>query len=470
MISRYTRPEMGRIWESENRYAKWLEVEVAACEAMAEEGFIPQKAFENIRKKSSFSVDRILVIEEETKHDIIAFLTNVAEHVGPDSRYIHLGLTSSDILDTSFALLLKEAMDFIIQDVREFMEVIKKRAFEHKFTVMIGRSHGIHAEPITFGLKLAVWYSEMKRNLRRLEAAYDVISYGKLSGAVGTFANVSPKVESLVCKKLGLNPAEISTQILQRDRHAEYFASLAIVAGTLEKIAVEISSTILFDEDKNPVGFQGTTRDITDRKRMEKELEQSFTSLRKGLNATINVLVGAVEVRDPYTAGHQNRVADLARAIATEMGLPKEKIEGIRVAGAIHDIGKISVPSEILSKPGLLNDSEFGLIKSHSQVGYDLLKNIDFPWSVARIVLQHHERIDGSGYPQGLSGEQICLEARIMGVADVVEAMSSHRPYRPALGTEKALEEISQNKGILYDPEVVDACVRLFTEKGFELV
>ncbi|MBW1700516.1 MAG: adenylosuccinate lyase [Deltaproteobacteria bacterium] len=240
MISRYTRPEMGRIWESENRYAKWLEVEVAACEAMAEEGLIPQKAFENIRKKSAFSVDRILEIEEETKHDIIAFLTNVAEHVGPDSRYIHLGLTSSDILDTSFALLLKEAMEFIIQDVREFIEVIKKRAFEHKFTVMIGRSHGIHAEPITFGLKLAVWYSEMKRNLRRLEAAYDVISYGKLSGAVGTFANVSPKVESLVCKKLGLNPAEISTQILQRDRHAEYFASLAIVAGTLEKIAVEI--------------------------------------------------------------------------------------------------------------------------------------------------------------------------------------------------------------------------------------
>ena len=159
MISRYTRPEMGRIWEDENRYAKWLKVEISACEAMAEEGLIPGEAVQNIRKKAAFSVERILEIEEETKHDIIAFLTNVEEHVGPDSRYIHLGLTSSDVLDTSFALLLKEAMERIIQDVRDFAKVIKERALEHKYTVTIGRSHGIHAEPTTFGLKLAVWYS-----------------------------------------------------------------------------------------------------------------------------------------------------------------------------------------------------------------------------------------------------------------------------------------------------------------------
>ena len=240
MISRYTRPEMGRIWESENLYAKWLEVEIAACEAMAQEGLIPEEALENIKKKAAFSVGRILEIEEETKHDVIAFLTNVEEHVGPDSRYIHLGLTSSDILDTSFALLLKQAMDIIVQDLQELMDVIRTRAMEHKYTVMIGRSHGIHAEPITFGLKLAVWYSEMKRNLQRLVEARDVISYGKLSGAVGTFANTSPKIEALVCKKLGLRPEEISTQIIQRDRHAQYFSSLAILAGTLEKIAVEI--------------------------------------------------------------------------------------------------------------------------------------------------------------------------------------------------------------------------------------
>ncbi|MBE9572742.1 MAG: adenylosuccinate lyase [Proteobacteria bacterium] len=240
MISRYTRPEMGRIWESENLYAKWLEVEIAACEAMAQEGLVSEEALGNIKKKAAFSVGRILEIEEETKHDVIAFLTNVAEHVGPDSRYIHLGLTSSDILDTSFALLLKQAMDIILQDLKELMDVIRTRAMEHKYTAMIGRSHGIHAEPITFGLKLAVWYSEMKRNLKRLVEARDVISYGKLSGAVGTFANTSPKIEALVCKKLGLRPDEISTQIIQRDRHAQYFSSLAILAGTLEKIAVEI--------------------------------------------------------------------------------------------------------------------------------------------------------------------------------------------------------------------------------------
>jgi len=231
---------MGHIWEPENLYAKWLQVEVVACEAMAGEGLIPEEALENIKKKASFSVERILEIEAETKHDVIAFLTNVGEYVGVDSRFIHLGLTSSDILDTSFSLLLKEAMTLIIGDVKEFMEIIRSKAQEHKFTVMIGRSHGIHAEPITFGLKLAVWFAEMKRNLKRLEGALDVISYGKLSGAVGTFANVSPKIEAYVCEKLGLRPAEISTQILQRDRHAEFFSSLAILAGTLEKIATEI--------------------------------------------------------------------------------------------------------------------------------------------------------------------------------------------------------------------------------------
>lgn len=240
MIERYTRPEMGRIWELENRFAKWLEVEVVACEAMAEEGLIPRASFENIRNKADFSVERILEIEEETKHDVIAFLTNVAEYVGPDSRFIHLGLTSSDILDTSFAMLLKEALNLIIDDVKQFMEVIQEKAEEHKYTVMIGRSHGIHAEPITFGLKLAVWYSEMGRNLKRMEDALEVISYGKLSGAVGTFANISPQIEAYVCEKLGLKPAEISTQILQRDRHAQVFSSLAILAGTMEKMATEI--------------------------------------------------------------------------------------------------------------------------------------------------------------------------------------------------------------------------------------
>jgi len=239
MISRYTRPEMGRIWELKNRYAKWLQVEILACEAMAEEGLIPREALVNIRK-ARFSEERILEIEEVTRHDVIAFLENVAEYVGSDSRFIHMGLTSSDILDTGFALQLKEAMELIIHGVIGFMNSIKEKAEEHKFTAMIGRSHGIHAEPITFGLKLAVWYSEMGRNLKRLEQALETISYGKLSGAVGTFANISPRIEAYVCEKLGLKPAEASTQIIQRDRHAQYFSTLAVLAGTLEKISVEI--------------------------------------------------------------------------------------------------------------------------------------------------------------------------------------------------------------------------------------
>jgi adenylosuccinate lyase len=240
MISRYTRQEMSKIWESKSRFNKWLQIEILACEAMAEEGMIPKEALNNIKRKAAFSEKRILEIEEVTKHDVIAFLENVAEYVGPDSRFIHMGLTSSDILDTGFALQLKESMNLIIDDVTEFMETLKERAEEHKYTAMIGRSHGIHAEPITFGLKLAVWYSEMGRNLKRLEDTLEVISYGKLSGAVGTFANINPRIEAYVCEKLGLRPAEASTQIIQRDRHAHYFSTLAILAGTMEKIAIEI--------------------------------------------------------------------------------------------------------------------------------------------------------------------------------------------------------------------------------------
>jgi len=231
---------MGKIWEPQNKFSKWLDVEIAVCEAMAKEGIIPAKSLETIRQKAQFSIERIEEIEEKVKHDVIAFLTNVEEYVGPDARFIHMGLTSSDILDTATALQLKEAMVLIIEDVHLLLSVLKERAFEHKNTVMIGRSHGIHAEPITFGLKLAVWYSEMKRNLKRLEQALDVISYGKISGAVGTFANIPPGIEKYVCTKLGLKPAEASTQIIQRDRYAQYFTALAILAGSIEKMAVEI--------------------------------------------------------------------------------------------------------------------------------------------------------------------------------------------------------------------------------------
>ena len=199
----------------------------------------------------------------------------------------------------------------------------------------------------------------------------------------------------------------------------------------------------------------------------EDSLKQSYGKLQKTLQGIVKALATAVELRDPYTAGHQQKVACLAGAMAREMGLAEAQIEGLSVAGALHDIGKINVPAEILSKPGKLSGIEFAIIKSHAQVGFAILRGIDFPWPVAAAIVQHHERMDGSGYPFGLSGPDIILEARILAVADVVEAMASHRPYRPALGIEKALEEISRNRGLLYDSEAVDACVRLFTEKGF---
>ncbi len=240
MIKRYTRQEMGRIWELENKYRKWLDVEIAVCESMAELGFIPEEAAKEIREKANFDVHRIDEIEKETKHDVIAFLTNVAEYVGDAARYIHLGLTSSDVLDTAFGLQLKEASEILRADMEQLLATLKRLAFEHKNTVMIGRSHGIHAEPITFGLKLALWYAEMSRNLERLNRAAECVSYGKISGAVGTYANVDPRVEKLTCRRLGLKPAPISNQIIQRDRYAEYFTTIAIIGGTIEKIATEI--------------------------------------------------------------------------------------------------------------------------------------------------------------------------------------------------------------------------------------
>ncbi len=240
MIERYTLPRMGAIWELENKFSKWLEIEILATEAHVKLGVVPQDALEEIKAKASFSVDRIEAIEAETHHDVIAFLTNVAENVGPASRYIHYGLTSSDVVDTGLAIQMKEAVDILIEDIRDIIGILKAKAFEYKDTVSVGRTHGVHAEPMSFGLKFANWAFEMHRNLNRLERAKAVISVGKLSGAVGTYSNIDPWVEEYVCKKLGLKPAPISTQVLQRDRHAEYMSTLAVCAATIEKIATEL--------------------------------------------------------------------------------------------------------------------------------------------------------------------------------------------------------------------------------------
>jgi adenylosuccinate lyase len=240
MLPRYTRPEMGRIWSEENGFQKWLEVEILAAEALARLGKVPKGAIGRIRKKARFNVDRIRKIEREVKHEIIAFLSSVAESIGDDARFLHLGMTSSDVMDTALAIQLKEASAILIQDIRELMNVLRKQAFKYKTTVMIGRTHGIHAEPITFGLKLALWYQEMARNLSRLEKAAEDIRVGQISGAVGTFAQISPRVEAYVCKKSGLKPAPISNQIIQRDRHAYFFVTLAVIASSLEKFATEV--------------------------------------------------------------------------------------------------------------------------------------------------------------------------------------------------------------------------------------
>ena len=230
-----------------------------------------------------------------------------------------------------------------------------------------------------------------------------------------------------------------------------------------------ITSTVRRSKEANIIGYQGIIRDISELVSSQNKLQKTLEKLQKALGGTIQAMALTVETRDPYTAGHQRRVSNLACAIAREMGLPQGQIQGIHFAGIIHDIGKISVPGEILSKPGKISENELGIIKEHPRIGHSILKTVDFPWPIAQIVLQHHEKMDGSGYPDGISGDEILIESRILSVADVIEAMSSHRPYRPTLGVDVALREIQQNKNVLYDPDVVDACMRLFNERGYRL-
>jgi PAS domain S-box-containing protein len=291
-----------------------------------------------------------------------------------------------------------------------------------------------------------------------------------------------------LCRNLGYSKEELmgmnNRQYTDKEHSKKLFQAFNKVYNTGEptegfdwqiirkdgtKRSIEASVSLQKDSSGKPTGFRGIARDVTERKQAEEKLLLTLESLRKAFGTIIKVMVSAVEMRDPYTSGHQIRSADLARAIATEMGLPQDKINGIRLAGSIHDIGKLSIPAEILSKPSKLTNIEFSLIKEHSRVGYEMLKDVESPWPLAQIVYQHHERIDGSGYPKNLKGDEIIIEASIMAVADVVEAMASHRPYRPALGIKAALEEIKKNKGILYDEAVADTCLRLFLEKNYQI-
>jgi adenylosuccinate lyase len=240
MIERYSRPEMAAIWTEENKYKAWLEVEILACEAWAELGDIPKEDVAALREKAGFDVGRIYEIEQETRHDVVAFTRAVSETLGDERKWVHYGLTSTDVVDTALGYLIKQANDILRKDLARFVEILKNKAMEHKYTVMMGRTHGVHAEPTTFGLKLALWHQEMKRNVERFESAAHGVEFGKISGAVGTYANIDPFIEQYVCERLGTTAAPISTQTLQRDRHAEYMATLALIATSLEKFATEI--------------------------------------------------------------------------------------------------------------------------------------------------------------------------------------------------------------------------------------
>jgi adenylosuccinate lyase len=264
MIERYSRPEMSAIWTEENKFKAWLEVEILACEAWAELGVIPKEDVTLLRENASFDIDRINEIELETRHDVVAFTRAVSETLGEERKWVHYGLTSTDVVDTALSYLLKQANDILLKDIENFVQILKDKAQEHKYTVMMGRTHGVHAEPTTFGLKLALWYEEMKRNLDRFKRAASGVEFGKISGAVGTYANIDPFVEKYVCEKLGTQPAPISTQTLQRDRHADYMAALALVATSIEKFAIEIR------------GLQ---------KSETREVEESFAKGQKGSSA-----------------------------------------------------------------------------------------------------------------------------------------------------------------------------------------
>lgn len=321
MISRYTLPEMGSIWTDENRFQKWLDVEIAVCEVHADMGTIPRDAVDKIKRTASFSVERINEIERTTRHDVIAFTTALAESIGPESRFVHYGLTSSDVVDTANALLMREAATLLLEDLERLGQVLKRRAQEHKHTAMMGRTHGVHAEPTTFGLVLALYYSENERNKERVSRAREAISYGKISGAVGTFAHLDPEVEERVCAKLALKPAPISTQIIQRDRYAEFLSTLAIIASSMEKIALEVRH------------LQRTE---------VREAEEPFSSGQKGSSAMPHK-------RNPVTS---EQICGLARVVRTNAQAAFENI----ALWHERDISHSSVERVILPDSCILTD------------------------------------------------------------------------------------------------------------------
>ncbi|MBN1405822.1 MAG: adenylosuccinate lyase [Candidatus Omnitrophica bacterium] len=325
MILRYSRPEMSSIWDDKFKFQKMLDVEIAACEAMSKEGKIPKKALGNIRKKAKFNIERIKHLEKETNHDVAAFVSTVQESIGPDGRYIHMGLTSNDVTDTALALQMREAADIILKDLEAFKNVLAEKARLYKHTPMIGRTHGVHAEPMTFGLKIAIFYEETKRNIQRMLAAKDAVSVGKISGAVGTFSNIEPVVEEFACKKLGLKEAPVSSQVIQRDRHAQYMATIALIGATLEKLAIEIR------------GLQRTEI---------REVEEYFSPTQKGSSAMPHK-------RNPITC---ERITGLARILRANAHAAMENVALWHERDISHSsVERITMPDSTILIDYMLN-------------------------------------------------------------------------------------------------------------------
>ena len=370
MITRYTRPEMANIWADENRYRCWLEVEILACEAWAELGEIPKEDVQKIRDNASFSVERILEIEEETRHDVVAFTRAVSETLGEERKWVHYGLTSTDVVDTAYGYQLKQANDILRKDLRRFLEIIQQKALEHKYTVCMGRTHGVHAEPTTFGLKLALWYSEMKRNIERFERAAQGVEAGKISGAVGTFANIPTSVEAYVCGQLHIRPQEISTQILSRDLHADYISTIALIATSIEKFATEIR------------GLQ---------KSETREVEEFFAKGQKGSSAMPHK-------RNPI--GSEN-MAGLSRVIRGHMVTAYENVNLWHERDISHSSAeRIIIPDSTILLNYMLN--RFGNIVKNLTVFPDrMLKNMD-----ATFGLIYSQRVLLKLIDKGLSREK----------------------------------------------------------------
>ena len=408
MLERYTRPEMGKIWTDQNRYQAWLEVEILADEAWAELGGIPKEDVEKIREKATFDIDRILEIEAQTRHDVVAFTRAVSESLGDESKWVHYGLTSTDVVDTAYGYLMKQANDLIRKDLETFTAIIGEKAKEHKYTVMMGRTHGVHAEPTTFGLKLALWYSEMKRNIERFERAAAGVEAGKISGAVGTFANIPPFVEEYVCNKLGIRPQEISTQVLPRDLHAEYFASMALIATSIEKFATEIR------------GLQ---------KSETREVEEFFAKGQKGSSAMPHK-------RNPI--GSEN-MAGLARVIRGHMVTAYENVSLWHERDISHSSAeRIIIPDTTILIDYMLN--RFGtIVKNLTVFPENMKRNMN-----ATFGLIYSQRVMLKLIDHGMTREQ----AYDLVQPKTAQAWDEQRDFRPLLEADQTIMSTLSEKDL----------------------